>query len=332
MTTWILVICGAILGLTASAFFSGSETGLYSVSRVRLHLAARKGDRRARSLERLLADQQGSLASILIGNNVANYVITTAFATLFTDLIALGKTETELYTVALVTPLLFVFGEVVPKNIFHLYADGLMIRVGWALAVVSSLCRLSGAVWFFRGITSFVGEIVAKGHAAASASASPKQRIAALLSDALVSDTAGAEQSDLVQRVVALTESAVHTVMVPQNRVVAISARADRRELIRLVRRTGRSTLPVFDTSRRHIMGQVSVDRLLKDPDWRVVGERLATAVTVRPHATLAETMTALQKAHRELAVVTDRGGRLLGIVTMTDLLEWLVRDPTEST
>ncbi|MCO6436369.1 MAG: DUF21 domain-containing protein [Phycisphaerae bacterium] len=325
MTTWVVVIVGIVLGLSLSAFFSGSETGLYSVSRVRLHVAARQGNRLARVTERLLADEPGSIASILIGNNIANYLLTSAVAILFTDCIGLTKWQSEVYTIAVLTPIVFVLGEVVPKNIFHVYADGLMLRVGWLLAGFCAACRWTGLVSLFRVFSTVVSRLVGGSNPILVARAKPKRRIAALISDAVVSDESGAEHSGLVKRVVELSETPVHTVMVPQNRVISISARADRRELIRLVRRHGFSKLPVHDTGRRHIIGQISVDRLLRGHDWKSVGDKVIPVATVRPHATLAESMTTLQQARRELAIVTDRGGRLLGIVTMADLLEWLV-------
>jgi putative hemolysin len=320
---WVAAIAVVLVGLFLSGVFSGSETGLYCVNRLRIELGTRTDDPAALRLNRVLSDEQGALSVILIGTNVANYVTTSAVAFVFADLMGLADTQAEIYTILMVTPVVFVFGEVVPKNLFQLHADHLMVRVSAILSVADRTLRATGGVWFLKLLATGINRLIRA--ADLGAWSTPRRRVASLLQEALVGRVFGLEQSELVERVCQLSETPVHTVMVPLNRITMISASADRKEFLRLARRTDHARLPVFERRRTQVIGLVKVDELLRDDEWETVGERVEPVPSISPHRTVAVAIRSLQESRRGLAIVTDHGGRLLGIVTLTDLLEQLV-------
>ncbi len=107
-----------IAGLMLSAFFSGSETGLYRVSRTKLVLDGLSGSPTARAMIWFLNNPTIFVATTLIGNNIANYVtslaIVIAVAIQFSD-----NATAELIAPMLLTPIVFVFGELLPKHLFY---------------------------------------------------------------------------------------------------------------------------------------------------------------------------------------------------------------------
>ena len=322
--SWCMVGAVVVVGLFLSAFFSGAETGMYCVNRLRLGLAVKQRDRRALRLESVLADQQGALSVVLIGTNMANYVTTAAVAYLFAELWHFGETDAELYTVVLLTPIVFVFGEVVPKNLFQLHADTLLPRGGRLLAFFNRLFRLIGLVWSLKQLAGAINRLVG-GATQHSLAFPPKRRVAMLLQEALADSMLGEDQSDLIDRVCQLSETPLHAVMIPRNRVVVIGADVDRRGLLRMARRTGHVHLPVYESNRRHIIGLIKVDGLLQSDDWRTVEECLEPPLALSPHETVGKAITRLKRASRGMAVVTDHGGQMLGIVTLKDLLKEVV-------
>lgn len=322
--SWILIGAVIAIGLTLSAFFSGAETGLYCVNRLRLQLGVKKHDPTALRLSRVFADQQGALSVTLIGTNLMNYVTTGAVAYLFAELAGLDETVTELYTVLALTPIMFVFAEVVPKNLFRLHADTLLARGSRLLALSDRLFRLTGMVWCLSRLAGVINRLCG-GRAPGGGGSAPKRRVAVLLQEALAGHTLGEDQSDLIERVCRISDTPIHAVMVPRNRVLAVSARSDRRQLVRVARRKGHSYLPVHDENRRHVIGLVRVDELLQSEDWTTVEERLHPVTTLSPHESVATALARLQKVRRSLAIVTDHGGQMLGIVTITDLLGEIV-------
>ena len=318
---WLTIIAVMLVGLGLSAFFSGAETGIYCLSRLRLHLAVQRLDSKALRLAGVLDDDAEALAVTLIGTNLANYITTTACAFMFVDLIGVSEIDTELYTVAILTPIVFVFGEVVPKTLFQQHADRFMLRGSGLLAVSNRLFRLTGALWCFTRLAACATRLASGGHLQDPTSLAPKRRVAILLQDALAGETLGEDQTELIDRVCQLSETPVHAVMVPRDHVTIIAAKADRRELVRVARRTTRARLPVYDLHRTHIIGLVEVDELLQVDNWTTVREHLQPAMSVSPHEPVASAMARLQAAGRQMAVVTDRSGLMLGIVTLRDLL-----------
>jgi len=322
----IAAVILALVGLLMSGFFSGSETGLYCVNRLRVELAAQHDNRRARRLARLLRDDQGALSVTLIGTNVANYITTTAVAYLFTSMIGLGEFQTELYTVVVLTPIVFAFGEVTPKNLFQRHADQFMPVVSGGLAVADRIIRLTGAVWMMKLLAAFVNRMIGGG-ADPNALTGPKWRIAHLLREAIAGQTDDDEQLDLIQRVCDLSETPVQDVMVPRNAVRTIAETADRHELERVAQRTTHTRLCVRGRRQRHIIGIIHIDQLLRDTTWHTLQDRLEPAPTLNPHTTVATALNRLRRAGSELAVVSDAAGRMVGIVTFTDLLRELIGD-----
>jgi CBS domain containing-hemolysin-like protein len=318
--TLAAVLGVALVALAGSAFFSGCETGLYCVNRLRVELADQRGDVRYARLVRLLKDERSTLTVALVGTNLMNYLATLAVTYLLATHLQLTGRTTEVYVVAVLTPIVFVFGEVVPKNVFQIQADRLMPRSSTLLAAASLVCRYTGLVWFLALAAGTVGRLFSRGVAEASA-IEPRRRIAVLLREALADEQHGEEQSDLADRVLQLAETPLHAVMLPRNQVVTISADADQREFRSVARRMEHARLPVHRGHPLHVVGTVKVEELLLRTDWTTVGQLLRPMVAVGPHDTVAIAINRLQQDRQPLAVVTDRGGRMLGIVTFNDLL-----------
>jgi CBS domain containing-hemolysin-like protein len=324
MIEWIIVALLLAVGLGLSAFFSGSETGMYRVNRLRLHLGVLRGDPAAKRLAQVLQDERGALGVALIGNNLANYLLTSAVAYAFAELLLVTKTRAEVYTVALVTPVVFVLGEMVPKNLFRLHSDLLLARVSAPLAFFDRLFRVTGAIAALTRGTSAVNRLVGLPADAQSAFGA-KRRVALLLQEALSTQPLAQDQSDLIDRVCQLSETPLHRVMVPRNRVRTISAEADRSGLLRVARAVGHARLPVHGADRRQVVGVVQVERLLESAGWTRVGDLAQPATILRAWDTVAGAITRLRREGQSMAVVTDAGGQMLGIVTINGLLQELV-------
>lgn len=108
-----------IVGLMLSAFFSGTETGMYRVSRIRLVLDGLSGSRMSRAIVLLLNYPTIFVATALIGNNLANYLVSLAIVMLFSAIYPSESAGAELLGTAMTTPVVFVLGELLPKYLFY---------------------------------------------------------------------------------------------------------------------------------------------------------------------------------------------------------------------
>ena len=112
-----IAIITFIVGMMLSAFFSGSETGLYRVSRTRLVLDGLSGSRMARAIVWLLNHPAIFVATMLVGNNMANYLVSFAIVSIAVLLFG-ADSIAEIIGPILLTPFVFVLGELLPKYLF----------------------------------------------------------------------------------------------------------------------------------------------------------------------------------------------------------------------
>ena len=126
--TWI--ICTFAVGLFLSAFFSGSETGFYRVTRFRLAIDGLSGDPISRSLLWLTNNPALFVATALIGNNLANYLASRSIVQATQHLIGGNQVAGDIVVPLLVSPFVFVYGELLPKNLFYLAPNKLLRTSG----------------------------------------------------------------------------------------------------------------------------------------------------------------------------------------------------------
>jgi putative hemolysin len=107
-----------LIGLSLSAFFSGNETGFYRLSFVRLNIDAQSGDRVTQKLLWFARNPSYFVATTLIGNNVANYLTTLSIGIATMTIIQSDSGWIEIAGTLLLAPVIFIFGELVPKNLY----------------------------------------------------------------------------------------------------------------------------------------------------------------------------------------------------------------------
>ncbi|MBN2561941.1 MAG: DUF21 domain-containing protein [Phycisphaerae bacterium] len=327
MPVW-LCLCAAFVLL--SGLFSGSETGLYCVNRLRLRLAAQGMNRHAVRLERLLEDQPGLLSTTLLGTNIANYLAPVCLTIVFLgSLAAESDVErehlAEFYTTVILTPILFIFGEIVPKNVFQRHADRFMLRISAVLNVAHQAFRLMGVTTLQRWISDFVMERVQHRPAGASALYS-RHGMYQMLREGVAAGALSHTQAFMLERIHVLQSVRVGSVMVPQSRTVMLRAEATRADTEKIVRSTKFSRMPVYRAdNRQRIVGVVHLLDLLPADPQAVISELMRPPVELPRHMSVTEALTTLQRKHRRMAIVVDKWGHCAGIVTVKDLVEEIV-------
>lgn len=152
----LLISLLGIAGLACSAFFSGAETGFYKVSRLRLKLDAMEGDRVAAWLFTLVNRPSIFVATVLVGNNVANYALSLTVVLATTRFLGPGESIVrEVVSTLLAAPLLFLYGELFPKQLFLQTPDRLL-RSATPILVVATILFLpfSLMLWLLNMVLS----------------------------------------------------------------------------------------------------------------------------------------------------------------------------------
>ena len=319
--TWMWVVLGTI-GVLLSAIYSGIETGLYCLNKVRLELYAERGQWAAQYLRRMLGTGMMIIIILLVGNNIANYLSTAAVAKLF-EAADVSPRRSIFFTCILVTPILFVLGEMVPKNLFQKYSDNLSYRFAWMLRMTQLTC----------GWLAYLVYIVANGllrltglSDQASHLGNPRQRIRAMLRDTQAAGVISRHQSDIVDRVMGLAQVPLRSVLIPMSRVVAVDVNVRRTQLIELIRPHPFSRVPVYEGPKNNVLGVLNIYDVLADSgEENAVRQHLQEAVKLSDNLGISHALFRLQRHRQAIGVVTDRRNRVIGIVTIKDLVEEIV-------
>ena len=312
--------CGLMLcGFAGSALFSGMETGAYTINRVRLQVLADRGGHQAQTLRRLLDRPDTLLATLLIGNNVANYLGTAGLAVLL-EAMALSDWQTILLNTLIVTPLLFVFGETLPKDTMAAHADRLMPPLTPVLSLARRLFTYTGAVPLVRAFSSTVLRLM--GQPVGETSFPPRRRVEMLVREGVGLGLLSDEQSAIADRVLRLGTRTVGQEMVPWAEVLRIREDDPPRALWDLADRSSRSRFPVIDRG-GGVRGVIDVFDVLLHPRDACppLAELIQPAETVAPDLPLRRALQQFQQHGTGLAVVQDRG-RPVGLITTKDLVE----------
>lgn len=307
-----------LLGLAGSALCSGLETGAYSVNRVRLHLMEHGGDLGAKRLRSLLERPTALLASLLVGNNIAHYLQATAL-TVITSYWGLSDSGVIVFNVLVMTPIIFVFCETVPKDIFAANADRLMPRLSPVLTAMVAVLKGTG-LWLLIGWLGRRTAFTTPG--GDEALAQPRHQFELLVKEGVGDGMMSDEQSAIVDRVLDFADLRVGEEMTPWSKVVRVGVDDPPARLWRLAESSSISRFPVTDSAGR-VVGVVSLyDALRHTPETCPPIVKLAKTAPAFDHElTLREALARMRNDQSPIAIVT-RHGRPAGIVTFKDLIE----------
>lgn len=327
-----------ILGFAGSALFSGMETGVYSLNRIRLHILEHERLPSAMTLRELLARPTTLLSTLLIGNNLSNYLGTAALSVIL-EKRGYGTWKTVALNLLIVTPVLFVFGETLPKDLFAALADRLMYRLAWVLDVAKRLFTWIGLLPLIDGVSRLMLRVL--GSHGPVQPYHPRRLVQTLVKEGVGYGLVSDEQSAIVERVLELGSLHVRDEMVPWHRVVKVGAEDPPGVLWRYADQTSFSRMPVVDGEGR-VVGIVSVfDALRHERDLcPPIRQLIRPIVSVRADHTVREVLRMMRENGLAMVIVTERENTKplgphpkptdtthapvtpLGIVTIKDLVE----------
>lgn len=315
----LLVLILIVGGILLSAFFSGSETGFYRASRLRFALDGMTGDPISRALLWLVNNPTLFVATTLIGNNLANYIVSFGIV-LGTQLILGGHSApAEILATILMAPIVFVYGELLPKNLYYL-APNRLLRWGGRFFIFCGLlfAPFAYALWLLgRFLQRFVGhspELVRLQLA--------RQELKKLLDEGRDEGILQPQQRQLAQGVFDCADDPLRQYAMPVHRVTTVTTRDSRDHLVRHARKQHASEVLVVDTRTRTPRGYVQMSEvLLANDNWQKTIHALP-AFASSTNCTSA--IMRLQKERAALGVIVDRQQNTIGIVSRGRLLRAL--------
>jgi Mg2+/Co2+ transporter CorB len=328
-TETLTTIAGIVLLLVLSAMFSGTETALTAASQPRMHILGQQGDRRADIVMRLYAQREKLIGAILLGNNLVN-ILASALATSL--LITFFGDSGVLYATVVMTLLILVFGEVLPKTYAFYNPDGVALTVAPAFRyVVAFLSPVTHAVSVVIRVTLRVfGIRLDENEEEARAVEELRGAIELHRRDAPEVH----QERVMLRSILELAEVDVGEVMHHRQDIVMVDADLPPSQIVEQVVQSPYSRIPLWRGEMDNIIGVLHAKALLRqvhahrgDLD-RINIDAEATPPWFVPESTsLLDQLQAFQRRHEHFALVVDEYGSLMGVVTLEDILEEIVGD-----
>lgn len=338
-----------ILGLVfLNAFFVAAEYALLSVRRTRLEQLAREGEARARLVQALLADvgllfsgiQLGiTVASLLMGA-IGESIMARAIMGVLEEYLARIAALTVAHSIAvacgflLITTLLMVLGELVPKALAYDRAERMSMLIAAPLLLILKISKypVRALDAMASGVLRLLGHSTGAGHGALHTPDEVKLIVSGIRKRGLL----GEEQEEMIHSVFDLQHTRVREIMVPQPRITSLPLTNDLHFLLVRVVEDRFTRVPIYEGSRDHIVGilntkdllRVALDRMrqhvpLNAPlDLRPL---LYQPMIVPETMSLARMLDEARTRHSQMALVVDEFGTFVGLVTMEDVLEQIV-------
>ena len=328
---WAYVVIFVMICL--SAYFSASEIAFNSSNKMRLRRAAEGGSKTAALAFKISEKFTVALSTILIGNNLANIAVSTCSTLIVMDLFANNVALASTITTILVTIVILIFGEIIPKIIAKQNADTVVKWVAIPTRVLTII--LSPFVFITMGILAGLRKIWGSDRGEDAPSVT-EEELASIIDTVEEEGVIDEEQSDLLQSTLDFSDTTVEKIMTPRIDMTAIDIDDEFEKIVAILSDPSQfSRLPVYEDSIDNIIGILSLTRYHKaslETEMPDIRSMLLKPCKLHKTMKLPAALAKLREAKMHLAIVIDEFGGTLGVVTMEDILEELVGDIWDDT
>ena len=322
---FLFSIFAILILLLLSAFFSGSETALTAASRVRLSSKEKDGDVRAGLVNRIRDKKDRMIGALLLGNNLVN-IMASALAT--SVLIKIFGEAGVVYATLVMTLLVLIFAEVLPKTYAFHHADSMSMRIAPAINfVIMIFAPITETVtWIVRRVLMVFGVDISK-----VAAGSHLELLRGVIEMHEEEDETG-EQRAMLRSILDLAEVEIEDIMTHRKNVTMINIDDPIDQIVEQVLDSPFTRLPLWQDNQDNIVGIIHAKELLKemrdkggDVSKIDINAVSMEAWFIPESASLYDQLQAFRERKAHFAVVIDEYGSFMGIVTLEDILEEIV-------
>jgi CBS domain containing-hemolysin-like protein len=309
---WLAFAC-----LVATMFFSAAEMAFIAANRLRLRHLAEEGNRVAAEYLEAFRNPARVLSTAMMGVTVAHIIASSAVT--FALLPQFGAAAALVATVVL-TPVMLVFGEIIPKAGAREWATRLILTLYRPLVWTSVV--LAPFVAFAQAAVSLMLR-AAGGQQADVRHFVSREELKNLLQMEPGEASVTTQEAEMIDNIFDLGETTVREVMVPLVDVAMVPETASPMDAVTLIQQRGFSRLPVFADRETNITGVVTaMDLLHRGAEATSVRELMRQPLYVPESKRIDDLLREMQKGRVHLAVVVDEYGGATGIVTLEDVVE----------
>lgn len=304
-----------------SAFFSSGETAMTTVNKIRIQNLADDGNKRAKTLLKIIEDPGKLLSTILIGNNIVN-ISASSLATTWTTKV-FGNAFIGLST-GILTLIILLFGEITPKTMATIHAEKISLLYA---PIIYFLMRILTPVIFLVDLLSDGVLTLLHIDPNKQQNTMTEQELRTIVDVSHESGVIEEEEKQMIYNVFDFGDSQAKDVMVPRIDMSFIDADATYEELLEVFRKDGYTRYPVYENTTDTIIGIINMkDILLRDTSSDFsIRKILRKPYFTYEHKNTADLLREMKEYAMNLVIVLDEYGATAGMITLEDLLEEIV-------
>lgn len=322
LTQFILIFLLILL----SAFFAGTETGIYRISRFQVRIGSEKGKASYKMLFQILQDGQGLILSLLLGNNLVNNLLAGLLTFMFLRLSS-GERLAGIYATAVLTPVLFVFGEMIPKNLFYYKANTLVPAMAWLNWFFYRLFTLTGAVWLLKSCSRILSLLFRlKIDTTKVVDASKRHQVHQIIHETREEGLLSRTQKKMMSRLIEIPHIPVSEAMVKLRDAEMVPVDTNREELLDHLKKSQFTRQLVYRGNRSQILGCIHIYQTLgKSEPLPDLAKDTAALLEIDRNVSIIDAINLLLDQHERMALVVAsvrKEKHPVGIITIQDLIE----------
>lgn len=320
ITLYIILI---LILAVFSFFFSASETSLISLSKLRIRSLVNQGHKKAKVVQKLTMQLDRLITTILVGNNLVNIAISALGAAIFISFF--GQRMGVIVSTVVITFFVLVFCEITPKILAAKYSEPIAFKLARPIDFVIRIMHPVSR--FFMEISNGIIRVFG---------VKPPRRAALITEEEIklmieIGKEEGVlleEERKMLHRIFEFGDTLVKDVMIPREKMVCVGLNANDRELLDILTEKGHTRLPVYIETVDNIVGMLyarDLPFMWKNGALIIVADIMHPAHFVLPDKKVSDLLQNFQKMKIQIAIVRDGTGKVLGLVTLEDVLEEIV-------
>ena len=316
----IYIICLIVI----SAILSGSETSITSIRKSKIHKLANKGDRNALRVLKLIEKKNDLVSSILVGNNFVN-ILASALATAI--LIKFYGDDGVIYSTIVMSVLIVIFAEILPKNIALLKPDRYALTLSFILTLF--LKFFSPFVYIIKKFNLLIFKIFNIEKQKVT-DASVREDIRNIINMHEDEGILLKDERDMLNGILDLKEMTVEKIMTHRKNIYSINIDQPE-EYFKKISQSSFSRIPVWKENPNNILGVVHAKKLLANLnesgkiDLKNINDSTLDPWFIPETTKVKDQLNAFIDRHEKIAFVVDEYGELMGLISLEDIIEEIV-------
>ena len=325
---WIIfVIC-----VVGGAYFAAAESSFSAVNKIKIKALADDGNKKAQGVMYIINKFDKALTTLLVGNNVTKIAGASVFTIIATNIFREKFNKSDEFLDSFVfsmicsvmsTVIIFLFSEMIPKSFANDRSETVSLLAQGSLRFLMKVLKPVSA--FFGLISNFASKLFSKKEAEPSIT---EDELAEIIETAEEEGVVDEEQSDMLKSALEFAKTTVGDIMTMEKDIDFVRLNASPAEILEIIRSTNHSRLPVRAENSNRVVGILRTRTYLieykRNPNIKLRSV-MKPPYRVRKDAKIDDLLTDMRQHKLQIAMVLDDDKKVIGLVTVEDILEELV-------